>query len=83
MLSIAEQWQIFRGESLLPMPRSTHGTVSDIRHEVRAVVSEFERNVTSTVHRTIVQGQEGSGGKHPSVSNSRTLAVTECPLTVV
>jgi hypothetical protein len=54
-----------------------------MRHDVRAVVSEFERNVTSVLRRTIVQGQEGSWDKHPPVSDTRTLAVTECPLTVV
>jgi len=50
-----------------------HGTVSDIRHDVRVIVSEFERNVTSALHRTIVQGQEGNGGKHPLVSDTHSI----------
>ena len=49
----------------------------------RTIVSEVQRNVTSThamvsaIHRTIVQSQEGSGGKNPLVGDIRTLTVTE------
>ena len=53
-----------------------------MRHDVRAVVSEFERNVTSVLSRTIVQVQEGSRDKHPPVSDTRTIAITGWPLTV-
>jgi len=78
------------GESPPPLSRSTHGTVSEIRNDVmktRAIVSEFEHNLTNThtmvfeIHRTIVQDQRGGGSKHLSVSDDRTLAVIECPLT--
>ena len=44
---------------------------------MRAITSEIERNVTSTIRRTIVEGQGGSDGKHQLVSDSRTLAITE------
>ena len=44
---------------------STHVTVSNTHVMV------------SNIHRTIMQGQEGSGGKNLLVSNTRTLAVTE------
>ena len=69
------------GESLPPPPRSTHGTVSDIRHGVvktHAAVSELEYGVSSTrvmvseIHRTIVGGQEGSDGTGLSVGDTRT-----------
>jgi len=49
----------------------------------RTIVSEVQRNVTSAhamvsdIHRTVVQGQEGSGGKHLLVSEGRILAVIE------
>ena len=65
---------------------STHGTVSDIRRDVRAIVSEFERNaqiVVSDIHRTIVKGQEIGDNKNPLVSDtphesSRHRTSTHC-----
>jgi hypothetical protein len=56
--------------------------------KARVIVSELENNVTtaramvSDIHRTIVKGQGGSGGKNLLVSDTCTLAVTERPLTV-
>ena len=52
------------------------------------IVSEVQRNVmnvhaiVSDIHHTIAQGQEGIGSEPLSVSGGRTLAITECPLTV-
>ena len=54
----------------------------------RTIVSEVQRNVMSAhamvtdIHRTVVRGQGGSGGKHLSVGDGHTLVVTGCPLTV-
>ena len=62
-----------------------HGTVSDIRQDVRAVVSEVQRDVVSThtmvsnIHRTMAKGQEGSG---LLVSESHVLSITAWQLTV-
>jgi len=78
------------GESLPPPPRSTHGTISDIRHGVvktHAAVSEIECGVSSTramvseIHRNIVGSQEGSDGTGPSVGDTPTLPVTGWSLT--
>jgi len=33
--------------------------------------------MVSDIHRTIVKGQEGSGGKNPLVGDTRTLTITE------
>ena len=33
--------------------------------------------MVSDIHRTIVKGQEGSGGKDPLVGDTRTPTVTE------
>jgi len=38
--------------------------------------------MVSEIHRTVVHGHEGSDGKKPSVSDSCTPVVAECPLTV-
>ena len=59
-----------------PLPRS--GTASDNYHDAvtRTIVSEAHAMV-SDIHRTVVQGQEGSGAKHLSVSDGHALAVTE------
>ena len=73
-----------------PPPRSTHGTISDIRHGVvktHAAVSEIECGVSSTramvseIHRNIVGSQEGSDGTGPSVGDTPTLPVTGWSLT--
>jgi len=57
---------------------STHGTVSDIRWDVRAIVSEVQRDVSNTnIHRTMAKGQDGSGRIDLSVSGARTLSTTE------
>ena len=38
--------------------------------------------MVSEIHRTVVKAQEADGGKDPSVSDTRTLAVTEFLLTI-
>ena len=38
--------------------------------------------LVSDIHRTVVKGQEGSGGINPLVSETRTLSIAEWPLTV-
>ena len=49
----------------------------------RTIVSEVQHSFTSAhamvsdIHRTVVKGQEGSGGKNPLVGDTRTLTVTE------
>ena len=59
------------------------GTISDIRQDVRAIVSELEHNVTSThtmvsdIHRNTAKGQEGNNGTDPSVSRTHILSITE------
>ena len=74
----------------MPLPQKTaHGTVSDIRHDIvktRAIISELGANVVGThtmvsdIHRAVVQGQEGSGGKPLLVRQTHALVVTEWPL---
>ena len=65
------------GESLPPLPRSTHGATSDIRNDVMKT-----RDIVSDIHRAVVQNQGGSGSKDLLVSDGRALPVTEWPLTV-
>ena len=73
------------GESLPPPLKSTRGTASENRHDIvtRTIVSEFERNVTranvmvSDIRRTIVQGQGGTGGGHPLVSEGYAPATAK------
>ena len=69
-----------------------HVTVPDIRRDVMkasAIVSELERNFTSTqtmvsdIHRNMLKGQEESDDRHLLVSDTRTLSVTQRPLTIV
>ena len=55
--------------------------------KARAIVSELEHNVTSAhtmvseIHRTVVKGQEGSGGKNLPVSDTRTVSTAnQCSL---
>ena len=55
-----------------PLPRSTHGTVSDIRNNVRRTQA-----IVSEIHRAVVQNQEGASSKRLSVSDGRALAPTE------
>jgi len=63
---------------------STHLAVSD----TRAIVSELGQDVTSTrvmvsnIHRTVVEGREGSDGINLVVSEIRILSIIERPLTV-
>ena len=77
------------GESLPPPQKTGHGTVSDIRHDIvktRATISELGAGVTDThamvsnIHRAVVQGQEGSGGKPLLVRQNHALVVTKWPL---
>jgi len=71
------------------LPRSTHGAVSDIRHDIHAIFSEARRDImtahtamVSDIHRTMAKVQEGGGGMNLLVSEIRTLSTAECPLTV-
>jgi len=68
------------------LSRSTHGTVSDIRRDIRAIVSEVGRDITtahiamvSDMHRTMAKVQEGSGGggTNPLVNETRTPSIIE------
>ena len=61
-----------------------NGTISDIRHDVRAIVSDVRRDITTThaamvsdIHCAMAKGQEGSGGVNLLVSEIRTLSTTE------
>ena len=72
------------GESSAPLPGRTHGTVSDIRRDIRAIVtSEFERNATDTraivseVLHTVVKGQEVNDSRNVLVSDIHTLSTIE------
>ena len=55
--------------------------------KAHTIVSKLERDATTTqsmvseIHRTVVKAQEAGGSKDPSVSDTRTLAVTEWLLT--
>ena len=75
------------GDSPPPLP-STRGTVSDIRQDIRTFISEVRRDITTTqnmvsdIQRTTAKGQEGSGGTNLSVSETHTLSIVKCPLTV-
>ena len=69
-----------------------HGTPSDVRHDMmrtHTIVSEVHHDVANTramvsdIHRTIVKGQEGGDGGNASVSDTHTLPITGCSLTVV
>ena len=58
-----------------------------VDHQVELVINihvdvSNTRTMVSDIHRTVVKGQEGSGGKNVLVSDIRTLAITEWPLTV-
>lgn len=65
------------GEAPPPLPRNSHGTVSDIRHDIvkaGSIISEVHRDVVDTqamVHN-ILKSQEGVGGRDRLVS---TLAL--------
>ena len=62
---------------------NTNVTVSDTRNivfDTRNTVSDT-RHMVSDIHRTIVNGQGGSGGANRSVSDIGVLSVTGSPLT--
>jgi len=70
-----------------------HGTVSDIRQDVRAIVSEIRRdfrtivseighNATSTMVSEIHRTEEAKDSRNLLASDTLTLAAAECPLTV-
>ena len=70
-----------------------HGNVSDIRQDVRTIVSEIRRdvrtivseinhNATSTMVSKIHRTEEANDSRNMLASDARTLAATECPLTV-
>ena len=69
----------------------TQTIVSEVHHDVmktHTIVSGVYHNVAEThamvsnIHRTIAKGQERSDGKDLSVSDTHTLSITGCPLTV-
>ena len=62
--SIISVWRLLTLRSQTELAINTHTTVSDTHVMV------------SDIHRTMVKGQETSGGKNTSVSETRTLAVT-------
>ena len=57
--------------------------MSDIRHDLHAIVSEVRRDITSThtiisdMSRTSAKGQESGGGMNLLVSETRTLSTAE------
>ena len=54
--------------------------ITNIRSQNELAINTH--TMVSDIHRAIVQGQEGSGGKHPPVGYSWTLAITEQTLIV-
>ena len=56
--------------------------------KAHTIVSKLERNTTTTqnmvseIHRTVVGARGAGGGKDSSVSDTRTLVVTELLLTI-
>ena len=56
---------------------------TELAINTHVIVSEVGQNLTSAhemvadIHRTIVQGQEGSSSEHSPVGDSHTLAITE------
>ena len=60
-----------------------HVTASDIRHDVRSIVSELGHNAMSThtivseIHRTMVKGQEVADSRNLLVSDTRVLPTIE------
>ena len=65
------------GDSPPPLPRNTHGIVSDIR---RDVVSEVKTMVSDIRH--VLKNQEGAGGQHLSVSVTHRPSATEYRFTI-
>ena len=71
------------GESSAPLPASTHGTVSDIRRDIRAIASQLERNAANTqtmapeIRRTVAKDQEVNDSRDLLVSDTRTLSTIE------
>ena len=60
------------GDSPPPLPGRMHRTASDIHNDLAK-----NNIILSDIHRAFVQDQGGSGNTHMSVSDSRTLTVTE------
>ena len=56
---------------------NTHVAVSELGQDVK-----ITRAMVSDIHRNMAKGQEGSGGMNLLVSETRTLSITERPLTV-
>ena len=75
--SISSVWRLLTLHSQTKLAINTHVIVSD----TRAIVSGLEHNFTSAqtmvseIHRTVVKGQEGSGGKNLPVSDSHPLSI--------
>ena len=71
------------GDSSAPLPASTHGTISGIHRDIRAIASQLERNATNTqtmvsvTPRTAVGGQESNDSRDVLVSKIRTLSIIE------
>jgi len=69
------------GELSPPLPGNAHGTISDIRRDIRAIVSQLEKNATSA-QNMVVGGQEVNDSRNLLVSGAHTLVATECPLII-
>jgi len=76
---IVSVWRLLTLDSQTELAINTHVTVA----ETQAVISELEKNATSThimvsdIHRTMVKGQEVNDSNNLLVSDTRTLSTTE------
>ena len=63
---------------------NTHTVVSDVRHDVSDIRDDVAntQTIVSEIHRTVVRGQEVTGGENPFVSVTCILSNTEPTLTV-
>jgi len=84
--SIGSVWRSLTLHSQTELGIDTHVIGSDTRVIVtgtQVTVSGPEHNVTNThtmvseIHRTAVKGQEGRGGKNPSVSDTHPLSIAK------
>ena len=72
------------GELPPPLPRSTPGTVSDVRNEItktRTVVSEVQRDVAD-IRRNLLRSQEGVDDQRRLVSDTPTTSAVKRTLNV-
>jgi len=76
--SIISVWLLLTRRSQTELAINTHAIVSGLAHNVTSA-----HVMVSDIHRTVVGGREGTDGTSPPVSDTRTLPITEWPLTVV